>query len=304
MWKKLKIKDARINEVFLEIISAHTAGTPTEDGVKWTYLHQEQIAEQMKEKNVVVSRFVVKQLLAKFGFVKRKSQKKNALNEVENRNEQFLNISGFRDLARRDGCPEISLDTKNKEPLGAYNRDNDAIYGIEAETVLDHNFKNKNTKTGIPHGIYDIAQNTGYVTLNTSFDTSEFVCDNIKKWWFTIGILLYPLAKYILILCDGGGSNSSRHYIFKEDLEHLAKTIGIDIRIAHYPPYCSKWNPIEHRLFSQISKAMAGANLMNIEDMAKRIERTKTKTGLKVIVEINEKVYTKGRKYVKDIKKI
>jgi hypothetical protein len=113
----------------------------------------------------------------------------------------------------------------------------------------------------------------------------------------TIGILLYPLAHYILILCDGGGSNSSRHYIFKEDLERLAKTIGIDIRIAHYPPYCSKWNPIEHRLFSQMSKAMVGAKMTSIEEMAKRIERTKTKTGLKVIVDINDKVYETGRKY-------
>jgi len=113
----------------------------------------------------------------------------------------------------------------------------------------------------------------------------------------TIGIFIYPIASYILILCDGGGSNSSRHYIFKEDLEKLANTIGIDIRIAHYPPYCSKWNPIEHRLFSQMSKAMAGSKLMDLEDMEKRIKRTKTKTGLKVIVDINENVYTKGRKY-------
>lgn len=171
------------------------------------------------------------------------------------------------------------------------------MYGIEAEETLDHDFKTKETKTGIPHGIYDIGQNTGYITLNTSCDTSEFVCDNIKNWWLKIGILLYPLAHYILILCDGGGSNSSRHYIFKEDLERLAKTLGIDIRIAHYPPYCSKWNPIEHRLFSQMSKAMVGLKLMDLEDMAKRIQRTKTKTGLKVIVNINEKVYTKGRKY-------
>jgi len=295
--KKLKIKDARINEVFLEIISAHTAGTPTEDAVKWTYLNQEQIVELMKEKDVAVSRFVVKQLLAKFGFVKRKKKKKNALKEIDNRNEQFLNIRELRDLAIEEGCPAISLDTKNKESLGDYDRPNDAIYGIESQSVRDHNFKDRDTKTGIPHGIYDTAQNTGYITLNTSYDTSEFVCDNIKKWWLTIGILLYPLAHYILIMCDGGGSNSSRHYIFKEDLERLAKTIGIDIRIAHYPPYCSKWNPIEHRLFSQVSKAMVGAKLMNLEDMAKRIERTKTKTGLKVVVEINDKVYTKGRKY-------
>lgn len=194
------------------------------------------------------------------------------------------------------------MDTKNKEPLGEYSRNNDALYGIEAEITLDHDFKTKDTKTLIPHGIYDVIENTGYLTLNTSCDTSEFVCDNIKKWWMTIGIFLYPLANYIFVLCDGGGSNSSRHFIFKEDLERLAIELGIDIRIAHYPPYCSKWNPIEHRLFSQVSRAMIGSKLLDIEDAKNRIERTKTSTGLKVVVEINEKTYTKGRKYDVDYK--
>lgn len=149
---------------------------------------------------------------------------------------------------------------------------------------------------GIPHGIYDTQENMGYITLNTSSDTSEFVCDNIKNWWFTIGIIIYPLAQRLLILCDGGGSNSSRHYIFKNDIERLAKAIGIDIRIAHYPPYCSKWNPIEHRLFPHVSKAMHGANFTDIEMMGDYIKRTKTKTGLKVIVNITSKEYKTGRK--------
>jgi len=161
---------------------------------------------------------------------------------------------------------------------------------------LDHDFKTKDTLMGIPHGIYDTQENMGYITLNTSSDTSEFVCDNIKNWWFTIGILIYPLAKRLLILCDGGGSNSSRHYIFKKDLEELAKTIRIDIRIAHYPPYCSKWNPIEHRLFPHVSKAMQRANFTDIEMMSDYISRTKTKTGLKVIVNTTSKEYKTGRK--------
>jgi len=242
-------------------------------------------------------------IACKIWFRQTKITKKNALNQNEHRNEQFLNIRNIRNSAQADGCPVISLDTKNKEALGEYSRDNDALYGIEAEETLDHDFKTKETKTAIPHGIYDIGQNTGFITLNTSSDTSEFVCDNIKKWWQTVGILLYSSAPYILTLCDDGGSNSSRHYIFKEDLEKLAKTIGNNIRIAHYPPYCSKWNPIEHRLFSQVSKAMGGSKLIDLEDMSKRIQRTKTKTGLKVIVDINEKVYAKGRKYSTEYKK-
>lgn len=224
------------------------------------------------------------------------------MNQHEDRDKQFLNITAIRQAADLSGCPCLSLDTKNKEMLGNYSRSNDNVYCTQAQATLDHDFKGKNTLMAIPHGIYDTKENTGYITLNTSSDTSAFVCENIKKWWYSIGIVLYASCPYLLILCDGGGSNSSRHYIFKENLEKLAKEIGKNIRIAHYPPYCSKWNPIEHRLFSQVSKAMTGANMMDLEEMATRIARTKTKTGLQVVVEINENVYIKGQKYHIDYK--
>src|SRR3990167_4732307 len=122
------------------------------------------------------------------------------------------------------------MDTKKKEAIGEYSRSNDSLYGKEPQITLDHDFKTSNSQTAVPHGIYDEQENMGYITIGKSSDTSEFVCDNIKNWWFKIGILLYPFAKYLLILCDGGGSNSSRHYIFKEDLQKLAMAIGIDIR--------------------------------------------------------------------------
>lgn len=117
-----------------------------------------------------------------------------------------------------------------------------------------------------------------------------------------LGVYLYPMAKCILILCDGGGSNSSRHYLFKEDLEKTALKLGIDIRIAHYPPYCSKWNPIEHRLFPFVSKELRGANYTSIDKIVQCIKRTKTKTGLRVIVRKNDKIYQTGRKYNHDYK--
>lgn len=138
--------------------------------------------------------------------------------------------------------------------------------------------------------------------MGSSKDTSEFACDCIKSWWNTLGVHLYPVAKCILILCDGGGSNSSRHFIFKEDLEKTAMELGIDIRIAHYPPYCSKWNPIEHRLFPFVSKVLRGANYTSIDKVVECIKRTKTKTGLRVIVKKNDKIYQTGRKYNDDYK--
>jgi hypothetical protein len=223
------------------------------------------------------------------------SRKKKTLGVSANRNEQFENINNLIDSFDKEDNPILSIDSKKKEIIGEYSRANDAIYGTEPQITLDHDFKASNTQTAVPHGIYDYKQNKGYITVGNSSDTSEFVCDNIKAWWFAIGILLYPYTKCILILCDGGGSNSSRHFIFKEDLQKLAWAIGRDIRIAHYPPYCSKWNPIEHRLFPHVSKAIRGANFTNIEMLANHIKQTKTTTGLDVTVSISDKIYKTGR---------
>ncbi len=214
----------------------------------------------------------------------------------KNRNEQFENINRIKASFEEEGYPVISVDTKKKELLGEYSRSNDSLYGKEPQITFDHDFKTKDSKIAVPHGIYNEKENSGYITIGKSSDTSEFVCDNIKNWWLKIGILLYPFAKYLLILCDGGGSNSSRHYIFKEDLQKLALEIGVNIRIAHYPPYCSKWNPIEHKLFPYVSKAIRGANITSLKMLGYHIKRTKTKTGLKVTVNISKKEYRTGRK--------
>lgn len=138
--------------------------------------------------------------------------------------------------------------------------------------------------------------------MGTSKDTTEFACACIKNWWLTVGKARYKRAKAILILCDGGGSNSSSAYIFKQDLENLARELGINIRIAHYPPYCSKYNPIEHRLFPHITKAIRGANYTSVEMLAHAINRAKTKTGIRVVVYIDENTYETKRKYRPDYK--
>src|SRR2546421_12849617 len=140
------------------------------------------------------------------------------------------------------------------------------------------------------------------MTLNTSKDTSEFCCDCVKDWWETHGKIQYPEASSILILADGGGSNSSRQYIFKEDLQKLANEIGIEIRIAHYPPYTSKYNPIEHRLFPHLTRACQGVIFHSVELVKGLMERAKTSTGLAVTVDILDKVYQTGRKYAADFK--
>ena len=168
--------------------------------------------------------------------------------------------------------------------------------------MLDHDFQSLAQGMLVPHGIYDIKRNEGYLTLGTSHDTSEFSCECLKNWWETYGKQQYPEASSILLLADGGGSNSSRHYIFKEDLQKLVNEIGIEIRIAHYPPYTSKYNPIEHKLFCHVTRACAGAIFTSVEAAKELMNTTSTSKGLKVFTSIKDKVFKTARKASEDFK--
>lgn len=189
----------------------------------------------------------------------------------------------------------VSVDTKKKELIGNLFREG-KIYTTETVEVFDHDFPTLAEGVAIPHAIYDIARNEAYVTIGTSRDTSEFACDSIRHWWNTFGKLHYPEATSILMLMDGGGSNSSRHYLFKQDIQAVADEIGIEIRIAHFPPYTSKWNPIEHRVFPHITRALQGVILKTHQLTKELIEKTTTKLGLKVFACIINQVYETGRK--------
>ncbi len=154
----------------------------------------------------------------------------------------------------------------------------------------------------IPHGLYDLTHNLGYVQIGTDHDTSEFACDSIRYWWVNYGSWLYPFASSILLLCDGGGSNSSRSYLFKEALQNLSNELGIEIRIAHYPPYTSKYNPIEHRLFPHITRACSGVIFDSWKTVKSLIEKAKTRKGLRVFATIIEGVYETGKKVATEFK--
>lgn len=168
--------------------------------------------------------------------------------------------------------------------------------------TLDHDLPNYTDGSLIPHGIYDLKLNRGFVNLGISADTSEFVTDSLALWWEEEGVFDYPNAEEIVVLCDGGGSNSSRHYIWKADLQNLSNRLGIGIRIAHYPPYCSKYNPIEHRLFCHMTRAASGVIFTSAKVAQEVYSQTSTKTGLSVVVRMLEKVYEKGRKAVDSFK--
>jgi hypothetical protein len=299
--KQIIEKQPDINDVFLSVLKEHTAGDPMDEKVKWTNLTRENIAKELDKEGFKVSRNIVKKLLKKHGYVKRKPFKNIACGKHVDRNAQFEQIAELRKSYEADGNPVISVDTKKKELIGNLSRGG-KIYTTETIEVFDHDFTTLAEGVAIPHAIFDTVLNRAYVTIGTSRDTSEFACDSIREWWIRCGRLLYPNAISILMLMDGGGSNSSRHYIFKQDLQALVDELGIDIRVAHYPPYTSKWNPIEHRVFPHITRAMQGMVLTSHQITKELIETATTKKGLTVVAWILNRVYETKRKVVKGFK--
>jgi hypothetical protein len=168
--------------------------------------------------------------------------------------------------------------------------------------TLDHDFPSLAHGVAIPHGLYDLKQNRGYGNLGTSHDTSEFACDSLRQWWNTHGRHDYPQATSLLRLCDGGGSNGARTSLFKADLEQFAQETGLEVRVAHYPPYTSKYNPIEHRLFPHLQRACQGVIFTSIDLVKDLMAKATTKAGLRVSVNILHNVYQTGRKVAAEVK--
>lgn len=215
--------------------------------------------------------------------------------DVENRNDQFEYIAELKSQFMEAKLPVLSIDTKKKEMTGNFYRDG-KVFCTKSVEVLDHDFKSFSDGVAVPHGIYDISQNTCYLTVGTSRDTAEFVKDNIEYHWNNSIKHDYPNANKLLILCDGGGSNSSSYFIVKEQFKKLAENLKMQIVVAHYPPYCSKWNPVEHRAFSYISKKWQGVVFENYDIIKELAEQTTTKTGFSVKAYINTKLYETGKK--------
>ena len=275
---------------FDKILEENTAGLPQDETVKWTHLSVTQIICQLNDSGFQISRYHVKQILLLRGYKKRKLLKMNDLSQAEQRNEQFEKIMLYRKQFTKMNFPILSIDTKKKEMTGNFCRPGQC-YSQAMRRVNDHDFASFAEGQIIPHGIYDVNDNTGYVTLGTSKDTSEFVCDNLFRVWTEHLQYRYPQAHTIMVLCDGGGSNASAHYIVKQDLCKLSKLLNMNILMVHYPPYCSKYNPIEHRLFSQLTRAWQGVPFYNIQFVKELTDETKTSTGLMVYSYINTKIY-------------
>ena len=270
-------------------------------GVLWTNLSLRELSARLLARGTPASRRTIRRLLRKLKLGRRTARKKKTMGHHPDRNAQFENIARLRREYQAPGDPVISIDTKKKELLGNFHRAGTTFTAQTVET-FDHDFGSAGQGKLIPHGVYDLAREHAHVHLNTSHDTSELCCDSVASWGGQHGRAAYPQARRLLILCDGGGSNSATQYLFKEDLQRLANRLGLELRVAHYPPYCSKHNPIEHRVFPHITRACQGVIFHTLEIARHFIERAKTSTGLRVTVSILHKVYETGRKYAADFK--
>ena len=204
---------------------------------------------------------------------------------------KYLNVRVDEFIAA--GLPVISIDTKKKELIGNF-KNSGRTWCRDADLVFDHDFRNLATHKAVPYGIYDCALNTGMVVVGTSSDIGLFAAESVGCWWDHQGQKNYPAASELLIIADGGGSNGSRNRLFRLGLCHLAKETGLDITVCHYPPGASKWNRIEHRMFSFISKNWQGIPLRNLDTMLSLIRGTTTQSGLKIDAILNETVYETG----------
>ena len=290
-----------LEDNFVEVMANHIAGDPTKGEVIWTNLTQQEISDGLAELGTPVSTPVVRELLDEFGFSRRRAQKQQSMGHHPDRNAQFEYIAQLQKEFLDEGLPVISMDTKKKEPLGNFFREG-RLYTTGVIEVYDHDFRSHADTVVVPHGLYDVGRNVGHVTLGVSRDTSQFACDSLGMWWQRYGHRAYPDADIMLILCDCGGSNSYRHFIFKEDLQRLVDKLDMPIRVAHYPPYCSKYNPIEHRLFPHITRACQGVIFHTLQIVKRVVRKTSTRTGLRTTLNVIDRLYEAQRKASQEFK--
>lgn len=291
-----------LNDAFATLIYDYTAGDPMRPGVRWTNLSLRRIREDLIPYGFRIGVQSVANLLHGFHFGRRQAQKKLSPKRHPQRNQQFCKIERLRAEYQDSPNPIISIDTKKKEFVGNLYRAGH-LYTQEMIQTLDHDFPTSAAGVVYPHGIYELKRNVGHINLGTSHDTSRFACDSVAHWWEKQGHAAYRQATSILLLCDGGGSNSSRRYVFKYHLERLSDRLQIEIRVAHYPPGCSKYDPIEHRFFPHVTRACQGVIFTTIGLIQKKMGETRTQKGLRATVEILQGEYPTGEKVPRDYKK-
>lgn len=286
-----------IVEALLKLVDGSTYGNP-ENPLSWTTKSVRNLAEELRKEGFSVSHVKVKELLEQEGYSLQANRKlKQAGKAHEDRDAQFIHINKTTADYISNGQPVISVDCKKKENLGEF-ANKGAEYSQKGKPVkvLDHDFYDGSKGKAVPYGTYDVAGNEGYVNVGISHDTARFAVNSINAWWQEMGQVRYPDASMLYITADGGGSNGSRNRLWKLELQEFADKTGLAIEVSHFPPGTSKWNKIEHRLFSYISKNWRGRPLETLEIVVNLIASTTTSKGLKVKCGIDSNNYETGEK--------
>lgn len=295
--KKLRNQNPKLVETIEDLIDPVTRGDP-ESPLRWTCKSVRNVAQSMVKAGYAVSYRTVARILNELDYRLQANRKTSeGKKDHPDRDQQFHYINTQAKRFLRSGRPVISVDTKKKELIGNYkNAGQEWGKKGHALKVLSHDFPDPKVPKAVPYGIYDVGKNTGWVSVGVDADTAEFAVESIRQWWRWMGKKRYPKATDILICADSGGSNGYRSHLWKRELQKLSSRQGLRISVCHFPPGTSKWNKIEHRLFSYVSMNWRGRPLTDYKTVVNLIAATTTKSGLTIKVRLDKKTYQRGIK--------
>jgi hypothetical protein len=292
--KNLTVTDPALLEALERLIEPGTRGDP-ESPLRWICKSTRTVAEELRRQQHPISYVKVAQLLHAQDYSLQSNRKTEEGQDHPDRDAQFRHINRQVKRALAAGQPVISVDTKKKELIGNYaNEGQQWLPAKQPKPVQGHDFPGPEVPRAFPYGIYDMGRNSGFVNVGTDHDTGAFAVASIRGWWRVEGRHIYPGAEEILITADGGGSNGWRLRLWKLELQELADETGLSLSICHFPPGTSKWNKVEHRLFSFISSNWRGEPLRDYETIVKLIAKTTTAKGLKVTCRLDRRKYATG----------
>ena len=286
-----------IKEALYSLLDGSVIGDP-QSTLTWTTKSLRNLEDEMNKKGFPVGYRKIGYMLKEMGFSLHLNQKMDQVGARHpDRDEQFKHINSSAKEYLSRGLPVISIDCKKKENIGNF-KNGGAEYAPKGEPirVLDHDFPLPENGKAAPYGVYDIGANEGMVSVGVSHDTAQFAVNSIRTWWYEMGKERYPEAKNLLITCDGGGSNGSRNRLWKVELQKFSDETGLEIEVCHFPPGTSKWNKIEHRMFSQITKNWRARPLVSLEVIINLIAATTTEQGLVVKCKADMNEYPSGIK--------
>lgn len=303
--KTMAEKEPQIGSALTKLIEPALRGEP-DSPLLWTSKSLRKLSAELKTQGFNVSHNYIGELLKEKGFSLQANRKTDEGKSHPDRNAQFEHIHETIKTYQSECQPVISVDAKKKELVGNFkNAGKELCRKKEPEKVKVYDFPSDAEGKAIPYGVYDITNNKGWVSVGIDHDTSEFAANTIKTWWTKMGKSYYPNAQKLLITADGGGSNSSRSRLWKKELQKLSNETGLQLEVCHFPPATSKWNKIEHRLFSYIAQNWRGKPLLSYEIIVNLIGSTTTTKGLKVTCELNKNKYEIGIKVTdKEMKSI